>query len=323
MKKTDRQLGYILLLQSGKSYTAEQLASHFEICKRTVYRDIQAISEAGVPVVSLPGKGYEMMEGYYLPPVAFTSDEAAALFLANQFALQQTDASVRADLNTAMAKIEAILPSNTLEELTKFKRAVHMKLHKGRDTDVNVNANYLNLIKESIVAQRIVRMNYHAQTTDKPTTRQIEPMWLVYYGRNWHLIGYCRLREDIRDFRLDRIKRLAIIEETFILREQYKLEEYLRQKKHFEGIHEVRVRLAPNAAKWAKRWFSWGSSTESTDGDYGIMSCMVDHLDEMTTWLLSFGSMAEVLSPESLRQSVAEEARRVASFYPRAAVMAS
>jgi len=106
MKKTDRQLGYILLLQAGKSYTAEQLASHFEICKRTVYRDIQAISEAGVPVVSLPGKGYEMMEGYYLPPVAFTSDEAAALFLANQFALQQTDASVRADLNTAMAKIE-------------------------------------------------------------------------------------------------------------------------------------------------------------------------------------------------------------------------
>ena len=321
MKKTDRQLGYILLLQSGKSYTAEQLAAHFEICKRTVYRDIQAISEAGVPVVSLPGKGYELMEGYYLPPVAFTSDEAAALFLANQFALQQTDASVRADLNTAMTKIEAILPSNTLEELTKFKRAVHMKFYKENQNDVN--ASYLNIIKESIVAQRIVRMNYHAQTTDKPTTRHIEPMWLVYYGRNWHLIGYCRLREDIRDFRLDRIKRLAIVEETFILREQYKLEEYLRRKKHFEGIHEVRVRLTPTAAKWAKRWFSWGSSTESVDGDYVVMSFMVDKLEDMTTWLLSFGSMAEVLSPESLRQKVAEEARRVASFYPRAAVMAS
>src|SRR6516225_6898318 len=208
MKKTDRQLGYILLMQAGKSYTADQLAAHFEICKRTVYRDIQAISEAGVPIVSLPGKGYELMEGYYLPPIAFTSDEAAALYLANQFALLQTDASVRADLNTAMAKIEAILPSNALEELSKFKQAVHLKVYQS-EVQRNGDARYLNQIRESIVSQRLVKLHYHAQTTDNPTVRLVEPMWLVFSSGNWHLIGYCRLRNDIRDFRLDRMQRLT------------------------------------------------------------------------------------------------------------------
>jgi len=99
-----------------------------------------------------------------------------------------------------------------------------MKLHKGSNPKLMLMPTILP-DKESIVAQRIVRMNYHAQTTDKPTTRQIEPMWLIYYGPTGHLIGYCRLREDIRDFRLDRIKRAGDNRRNIHLREQYKLEE--------------------------------------------------------------------------------------------------
>jgi len=312
MKKTDRQLGYILLLQGGKTLTAEKISQHFEVCKRTVYRDIQAISEAGVPIISLPGKGYQIMDGYYLPPVTFTPDEATALYIASQFARQQTDASIRADLNSVMDKIESILPEETHAYLARLKSAIHLSIpNRSHSTS---ETRYLVTIKEAIVRRQLLRLRYHAATTDQTTDRAVEPMWLLYYGGTWHMIGYCRLRNDLRDFRVDRIKHIMPSSETFTLREQYKLEDYIKQQR-FEGMHEVKVRFTALAANYARRWFHWGTTKEVQDGDHVIVTFLVDEIDYLWRWLISFGTDAEVLSPISLREKIAEEACKIASMY--------
>ncbi len=109
MNKTERLFATILLFQNRRHLRARDIAAVFEVCKRTVYRDIQALCEAGVPIASEPGGGYRIMSGYYLPPVALTPEEATALFLGSKFVLKYTDASSREAVQSAMRKIESIL----------------------------------------------------------------------------------------------------------------------------------------------------------------------------------------------------------------------
>src|SRR5271167_2447693 len=109
MNRTDRLLGVLLELQSRRNARAEDLAEHFETSKRTIYRDIQALCETGVPIVAQPGIGYSIMEGYFLPPVSFTPDEATMLILGAEFIAGNFDAQYRSAARTARSKIETVL----------------------------------------------------------------------------------------------------------------------------------------------------------------------------------------------------------------------
>jgi len=110
MNRIDRLTAIILMLQSHRVVTAEQLAEYFEISVRTVYRDIAALGEAGVPIVAETGVGYSLMRGYNLPPVMFTQSEAAALFMSGQLAEQFGDESLQKSLSGALLKIQSALP---------------------------------------------------------------------------------------------------------------------------------------------------------------------------------------------------------------------
>ena len=117
MNRVDRLFAITLLLQNTDRVRAQDLADAFEISKRTVYRDIAALSEMGVPIISLPGEGYELMEGFYLPLLIFTAAEAGALFLGAQMLLQQAEGRLPAEAKSALAKITAILPKDTLQHV--------------------------------------------------------------------------------------------------------------------------------------------------------------------------------------------------------------
>jgi predicted DNA-binding transcriptional regulator YafY len=313
MKKSDRQLAYILLLQTSRCLTAQQLAERFEVCQRTVYRDIQALSEAGVPIVSLPGKGYGIMETYFLPAVHLTVDEAVGLYIGSQLALRQTDASVRPDLHTAMLKIESVLPTETRTQLGQLKESIHLDTHhRGRPDD---GTKILAPINRAILERRLLRVQYRAFYTDELTEREVEPLWLLYYSTHWHLIGYCRLRHDLRDFRTDRIQGLAMREETFAPRPQLSLAQYLTKHERYRDVSEVTVRFSQKAARYAREWFHWLSYTEQDLGESVVMTLLVERPEWMSWWLLSFGAEAEVLSPESLRRQVADTAWRVITVY--------
>ncbi len=109
MNRTDRLLAIVLELQRKRSQRAEDLAAIFETSKRTIYRDIQALCESGVPVIAQPGHGYSLVEGYFLPPVTFSADEATMLLLGSEFVADNFDAQYREAAETAGRKIEAVL----------------------------------------------------------------------------------------------------------------------------------------------------------------------------------------------------------------------
>src|ERR1051325_753006 len=124
MNRTDRLLAMVLELQRKGRGRAEDLAGTFEITRRTVYRDIQALCEAGVPVVSLPGQGYTLMEGYFLPPLSFSTDEATMLMLGADFLSKSFAAEYREAAHSAGRKIEAVLSDRLRAEVCYLQNSI-------------------------------------------------------------------------------------------------------------------------------------------------------------------------------------------------------
>src|SRR5438128_7734923 len=125
MNRTDRLLAIVLELQGKGRQRAEDLAATFETSKRTIYRDIQALGEAGVPLISVPGRGYSLMKGYFLPPLSFTTDEATMLLLGSDFTAQNFDAQYRLAAQSASRKIEGVLPEKLRDEVRYLQSSFH------------------------------------------------------------------------------------------------------------------------------------------------------------------------------------------------------
>src|SRR5262245_55242723 len=124
MNRMDRLLGIVLELQRRGNVRAEDLAAKFETSKRTIYRDMQALSETGVPVVAEAGKGYSLVEGYFLPPLSFTTDEATMLALGGDLIAQHFDAQYRVAVQTATAKLEAVLSDKLRREVNYLRESI-------------------------------------------------------------------------------------------------------------------------------------------------------------------------------------------------------
>src|SRR5204863_8379629 len=124
MNRTDRLLAIVLELQGKGHQRAEDLAETFEISKRTIYRDMLALGEAGVPIVSIPGRGYSLMQGYFLPPLSFTTDEATMLLLGSDLMAQNFDAQYRAAAQSASRKIEGVLPEKLRSEVHYLQNSI-------------------------------------------------------------------------------------------------------------------------------------------------------------------------------------------------------
>src|SRR5919199_4428187 len=133
MNRTDRLLAIVLELQARGKQRAEDLAATFEVGKRTIYRDIQALCEAGVPVISTPGQGYSLLEGYFLPPLRFTPDEALILLLGSDTMAQSFDAEYRAAAESASRKIAGALPENLRAEVRSLQESIRFVAEGARE----------------------------------------------------------------------------------------------------------------------------------------------------------------------------------------------
>jgi predicted DNA-binding transcriptional regulator YafY len=209
-KRISRLTAILTQLQTKRLLTASELALQFSVSVRTIYRDIRALEQAGVPIVTEEGKGYSLMEHYRLPPIMFTESQANALILAEQLVLKNKDTSFIQDYSAAIDKIKAVLKHsakdkvNLLTERTRF------------DQNINAERNSHNLsdLQFALTNFYVVRIAYtnEAQQTSE---RLIEPFALVSTQENWLLVAWCRLRKEFRYFRLDRIQQLEILSEQF------------------------------------------------------------------------------------------------------------
>lgn len=208
--RLSRLTAILTQLQTKRIMTAPELAKKFAVSIRTIYRDIKALEQSGVPVLTEDGKGYTLMEGYRVPPVMFTEKQANALILAEQLVLKNKDASFVKDYVEAIEKIKAVLghkvkdKANLLAERTRFNQNINSEK----------NSNNLSDLQFALTNYLVVKIGY-LNEANQDSERLIEPFALLSTTENWLLVAWCRSRNDFRYFRLDRIKRLEILDEKF------------------------------------------------------------------------------------------------------------
>jgi predicted DNA-binding transcriptional regulator YafY len=200
----------LIRLQTKRLLTATELADQFSVSIRTIYRDISTLQQAGIPILTEEGKGYTLMEGYRIPPIMFTEDQANALILAEQLVLRNKDASFVKNFTDAIDKIKAVLQYTQKDKATLLTERTRYSQNINRER----NSNNLSTLQFALTNFLLLKIKYRNEK-GKATSRLIEPFALLSTQEDWLLIAWCRLRNEFRYFRLDRIQELQMLSEKF------------------------------------------------------------------------------------------------------------
>lgn len=314
MNRTDRLVAMVMYLQGRRLVKAEELARHFEISVRTVYRDVSALGEAGVPVTGEAGVGYSLVKGYHLPPVMFTAEEAMALAVAEDLVKQFTDRSLSAPMASALLKIRSVLPRTSQDDLDRLANSIAVEGCPRLPADLDRRTQLP--LQQAIVARQVVRLKY-CDRASVQTERVVEPLAVVRYADAWYLVAWCRLRAACRHFKLDRVAALEVLAERFAPRPDFSLRKHLEEGLAREEWLPVRVWFDRTVlARVQRECFSRAEDEAARDG--GIEMTLRTHsLDWIAQWLLSFGRAAEVCGPDELRDKLYTLAADLAQRYQR------
>lgn len=222
MNRIDRLFGILTLLQSRKYISADKISERFNISIRTVYRDVKALQEQGIPVSFEQPKGYFLVQGFFLPPVSFNMEEANALLLVESLVSGFADNSIRNHYSSALTKVKAVLKTSQKEKLENMNQHIKLQIPER----LTINYEYLSLIQSAIAEKNIVELEYK-NIKEESSRREVEPIGLIFYAFSWHLIAWCHLRAEYRDFNLTRIICLKNLQKPFLRNEHMPLSEYM------------------------------------------------------------------------------------------------
>ncbi|KAA6439304.1 YafY family transcriptional regulator [Dyadobacter flavalbus] len=315
--RLSRLVGLLTLLQTKRNVTATELAVRFSVSTRTIYRDIRTLESAGIPIVTQEGKGYAMLEGYRLPPVMFTREEAIALLTAEKLASRLTDTATGKLSGAAMDKVRAALRYSDRDHLETVEPYIHVMEPPSASGRPDT---YQQLIS-AVTSQRVVHIRYQAAESGEATMRDIEPIGL-YLSEHWHVVAFCRLRQAFRNFRLDRISYLSLSGESFPPRpetlQQYWADEAKRRDQEKVVIHFNPSKVSPAQVQHlhdTKHKYGWTHEQTLTDGSLEILF-LVGSLAYLSTWLLPFAGAVKIIEPASLLGHLSSLAKQAHdSFY--------
>lgn len=223
MNRIDRLFGILILLQSRKYVTAEKIANQFDISVRTVYRDMKALGEQGIPLSFEQHKGYFIVQGYFLPPISFNSDEANALLLMERFLGGFADKSIAQHYTSALNKVKTVLRTAQKEKLELLNDNIKLQLPERLINDFD----YLSVLQNVISVKCIIEIEYK-NNKDEVSKREVEPIGLIFYAFSWHLIAWCHLRNEYRDFKLTNIITIKCSEIPFKKTTHMSLNDYMK-----------------------------------------------------------------------------------------------
>lgn len=232
MNRLDRLTSILIQLQSKRLTTAREIAERFEVTNRTIYRDIRTLRLAGVPIGEEEGKGYFLIEGYRLPPVMFTMEEARALITTSKILNYHTEDSLKQNYESALLKIKAVLSLKDKDKLELLNSRI------GFHKPWAPTSLYLDSIQHSITENKKLKIKYQTRGEEQAAERIIQPHAVYFSGAVWSVIAFCELRQDLREFRLDRIKELKLQQTHFDPDKSFSIEDYLeeRSKRLFEPL---------------------------------------------------------------------------------------
>lgn len=205
-----RLTSIVTQLQSKKLVTAKSLSEKFKVSVRTIYRDIRTLENSGIPIITQEGKGYSLMEGFQLPPIMFTENEANALITAEKLISQNKDLSLVENYTNAITKIKSVLRYSQKESTDILNERILFRTN----VEKTRTSHHLMTLQSAITKLQLTTIHY-ISLQNEHTTRTIEPFALYSTQENWILIAFCRLRNEYRSFRIDLIEQLKLENETF------------------------------------------------------------------------------------------------------------
>lgn len=314
-EKVLRLIKIITLIERRSGVTLNELISKCSVCERTIYRDLDALSQCGFSIYfDDAARCYRFMEKVFLRPLTFAVDEAAAM-LACLDNFSTNDAPLGTSLRLAQDKILASLPLERQGLVEQARKNVDIQI---QSKSSGISPQLVSRLEKSIEQKNSTLIRYYTKTRESETERLIDPYVITFRSAAWYLVGYCHLRQEIRMFRLDRIKEVSETKKSFKLPVDFSAQEYFSGSWLIERGDPVNVKLRflPEAARWVKTELFHQSQqiTECEDGTI-IFEATVNGRREITRWILGYGSDVIVLEPLDLRSHLIEQANAMVRTY--------
>ncbi len=304
MNRIERISAILIQLQSKKVVKGQEIADRFNISLRTAYRDIRALEISGVPITSEAGVGYSLVDGYRLPPISFTQEEARAFLTAEKLVDKFTDSTTTNDYQSALYKIKSVLKTADKEHLEDLNDTIQVVKRFEIPTSEN-SFDHLPTLLKSIASKKVVKLTYFANHNQETTVRKVEPIGVYLMGNHWYLIAYCLLRKDYRNFRIDRIKDSEMLNDE-ISKKHPSLKKYL--KEHItskEGIYTIKIRVENTSmCYFGDQKYYHGLLSEKRLKSHTEMNFLSSSLEGFARWFIVFGDSAEIIEPAELKERV-------------------
>ncbi|RWX00539.1 helix-turn-helix transcriptional regulator [Flavobacterium cerinum] len=303
MNRFDRITAILIQLQSKKVVKAQDLADRFDISLRTVYRDIRTLEEAGVPLYGEAGVGYSIVDGYRLPPIMFTQEEAMAFLTADKLMEKFTDSSLQKNFSSAMYKVKSVLRGTEKDLVENLEEQIIVKDRVRNNTPPG---NILDVLLKAIAEKKNVRMIYRAFGNEDNSERTIEPIGIFHEHENWYTIGYCHLRDAYRQFRADRIIDIKLTEDT--QQERTSLKEFQALKEDMKAsftMQKAVILVEKNIALYLQEHRHYhGFVSEVIIDQHVEMTFLTQSIEYFARWFIMFADQAEIIEPQSLKDQV-------------------
>jgi len=301
IKGANRKLKMILMLQSQKEITATTLAKYFGVSKRTIFRDLRALSEMNVPITHDPDFGYSLVSGYKIPPLMFTEKELATVMMGLSFMKSQPQQSMKSDADEVFLKISNSLPADLSNFSSTLQKKVVVSPYSKNLPEYPDDNNWFQICK-SITDKQRLHITYTAN--NNITGRDLDPYFLVYYKDHWNVLGYCHLRKAPRVFILNNMSNIQSLPEKFTPEKGISLEDIL----YSSNTKQITYKINVNESKVHTFLFDLpGRLIHIEDSTIGkLVEFSFDKSDNsyILEWLTTFLQDITIIEPESLKRDL-------------------
>lgn len=307
--KIDRLIAIIMVLLERDKINADELASMFEVSPRTIYRDLDSINQAGIPIVAIsgPGNGISILKSYKIEKHLFSTNEITALLMA--LGSIQTNLPSK-EITTALAKIKGMIPPEKQEELN-FKTS-QIKIDFSPWLYSGTIFKKIQLIQKAMDQQFLLKFDYR-DSKSKNTVREIEPYCLLLKEENWYLQGFCLTRQDFRTFKILRMDNITIREDFF---EPRQFPAAKMKEAHFRDDTFSQVKLRIHEDVVDKIILRFGEECLTRDGASHYIACVHMPISDLAVeYLLSFGTKCECIEPISMRNKILGKCKKICQMY--------
>jgi predicted DNA-binding transcriptional regulator YafY len=314
VSKIWRTLKVFTLIVGHPGIGARELAERCEVSLRTIYRDVDLLKIAGIPIFY--DRGYRITENFFLSPIQFTLQEVVSLIMGAEVLSRQKGSPFEKGVEGALEKIYAVLPPG-LGEAARKESSRFAPAHEPT-VDYRERLPLLETLERCCGDGHSVRIIYRSFSRGETTSRVVDPYGFIFRSNAWYLVGHCHLRGEIKIFKFDRILEAKRLERTFQMPEEFSLKEYIGDAwQVVRGEpHRVSVKFSPRIAPYVKESI-WHPSQRCIDLEDGscILTFSVGSISEIATWINDFGGEAEVLEPQELRELLLQRASEIVRLY--------